>query len=87
MKVVDIKNLQREEGHIFYLRKYEGDAVLELPTSVETTKIKFSIEMSPLGEKKVELSLMSTVNYPLLPVKKALVDYIIFIDKKGNLPC
>ena len=51
MKVVDIKNLQREEGHIFYLRKYEGDAVLELPTSVETTKIKFSIEMSPLGEK------------------------------------
>ena len=75
MKVVDIKNLQREEGHIFYLRKYEGDAVLELPTSVETTKIKFSIEMSPLGEKKVELSLMTTVNYPLLPVKKALIDY------------
>jgi hypothetical protein len=87
MKVVDIKNLQREEGHIFYLRKYEGDAVLELPTSVETTKIKFSIEMSPLGEKKVELSLMSSVNYPLLPVKKALIDYIIFIDKEGTLPC
>lgn len=87
MKIVDIVNLQREEGHIFYLRKYEGEAVLELPTSVERAKIKFSIEMSPLGEKKVELSLMSTVNYPLLPVKKALIEYIIFIDKEGTLPC
>ena len=54
MKVVDIKNLQREEGHIFYLRKYEGDAVLELPTSVETTKIKFSIEMSRSCTRMVE---------------------------------
>ncbi|MBE6352344.1 MAG: hypothetical protein E7060_05320 [Treponema bryantii] len=87
MKIVDIVNLQREEGHIFYLRKYEGEAVLELPTSVERAKISFSIEMSPFGEKTVDLSLLSSVNYPLLPVKKALIEYIILSDSKGTLPC
>ena len=44
MKVLQLKELQREEGQIFYLRKYTCIIVLELPTGVENAEIKFSIE-------------------------------------------
>lgn len=87
MKVVSIKNLKREEVQIFYLRKYTGDAVLELPTSTVDTQISFSIETSPLGTKSVVLNLLKPVNYPLIPLKKALTQYILQEDTEGRLPC
>ena len=87
MKVVELQNLQREEGQIFYLRKYQCDAVLEFPTSTEVTPIFFSIETNPFGQKTIELSLVKPINYPLLPVKKALLDFIFTEELEGRLPC
>lgn len=87
MRVVELKNLQREEGQIFYLRKYACDAVLEFPTSTESTPILFSIETSPIGKKIIELSFKQTLNYPLLPVKKAILEYILTEEIEGRLPC
>jgi hypothetical protein len=87
MKVVELQNIMREEGHIFYLRKYTCDAVLELPTSECTVKISFSIETSPFGQKKIEVIFPQQINYPLLPVKKALVEFILKEEEEGRLPC
>ena len=53
MKVVELQNLAREEGQIFYLRKYTCDVVLQLPTSQEKVPVFFSIETSPMGKKIV----------------------------------
>lgn len=87
MRVLELQNLQREEGQIFYLRKYECDAVLEFPTSQEKTHILFSIETNPFGKKIIELSFTQTINYPLIPVKKALLEYIFTEELEGRLPC
>jgi len=87
MKVAEFKNLQREEGQIFYLRKYNCVAVLELPIETEEVPIFFSIETDPFGRKNIELSITKQVNYPLLPVKKALVEFILSEDEEGRLPC
>lgn len=87
MRVVELNNIEREEGQIFYLRKYACDAVLEFPTSQETTHILFSIETSPFGQKTIELTFTQPVNYPLIPVKKALMEYIFTEELEGRLPC
>ncbi len=87
MRVIELQNIEREEGKIFYLRKYTCDAILELPTSTDAVPINFNIETSPMGKKIIELSFPQPVNYPLIPVKKALLEYILTEELEGRLPC
>lgn len=87
MKVLGLENLQREEGQIFYLRKYNCDAIVELPTETERIPVFFTIETSPIGKKIIELSFMKQVNYPLLPLKKAILENILTEEIEGRLPC
>lgn len=87
MKIVEIKDLQREEGQIFYIRKYSGDVYIELPTRIEHVLIRFTIEIDPLSNKKVDLEFLSNINYPILPLKKAIIEYILTEDFEGRLPC
>lgn len=87
MKVLELKDIQREEGQIFYRRKYTCNAVLELPTNTEVVPIFFIIDMDPLGRKSLEFSFPQPVNYPLLSVKKALTEFILAEDSEGRIPC
>lgn len=87
MDIVELKNLQREEGHIFYIKKYTACISIQLPTKLEDINIKFSIEMNPLGGRTVNLQILSQVNYPLIPLRKSIIEYLINQDIEGNLPC
>lgn len=87
MRVIELKNIIREEGQIFYLRKYTCDAVIELPTSTDKVSIFFSIETNPMGKKIIEITFTQPVNYPLIPIKKALIEYILTEELEGRLPC
>ena len=87
MRILELQNLAREEGQIFYIRKYKCDAVLELPKNQEKVPIIFTIETSPLGKKIIELTFTQAINYPLIPVKKALLEYIYTEEIEGRIPC
>lgn len=87
MKVLELKDIQREEGHIFYRRKYQCNAVIELPTNTEIVPIFFIIDMDPLGRKSIEFSFPQAISYPLMPVKKALTEFILTEDSEGRIPC
>jgi len=87
MRVIELKDIQREEGQIFYRRKYQCKAVLELPTNNETVPLFFIIDMDPLGRKSLEFSFPQAIGYPLMPVKKALTEFILAEDSEGRLPC
>lgn len=87
MKVVEIKDIEREEGHIFYIRKYSAEIFIQLPTSTEHGNVKFSIEMDPFGKKTIVLLTYPQLNYPLVPLKKAIIDFILKEDTEGRLPC
>lgn len=87
MKVVEFKDLQREEGQIFYIRKYSAEIFIQLPTSTEHGPVKFSIEMDPLGNKEIKLLVFPQLNYPLLPLKKAIIEFIKGEESEGRLPC
>lgn len=86
MKVLGIQDLYREEGYIYYMRKFSGIALIEIPGSTLNVPISFSIETSPFGTKTVVIDIDNNINYPVLPVKKALETYILKEDQEGRLP-
>lgn len=86
MKVIELQNVHREEGAIYYFRKFKCDAVMQLPLGDSKMPITFSIETNPLGNKKVEVNLSQPVDYPILPIKNALRTFILIKDEQGKLP-
>lgn len=86
MNVVELKNVEREDGFIYYMRKYTADAVIKLPTETTETPIKFCIETDPLGQKHIDLELLTQPNYPALPIISSLKVFIMAQDNNGILP-
>ena len=87
MKVVELANLQREDVQIFYIRKYAATAVLDLTARTANVDIEFSIEMNSFGNKEFSLSIKSPIDYPLIPIRKSILEYITNLEMEGKLPC
>ena len=87
MKVVELANLQREDVQIFYIRKYAATAVLDLTARTAKVDIEFSIEMNSFGNKDFSLSIKSPIDYPLIPIRKSILEYITNLEMEGKLPC
>ena len=87
MKVVELQNLEREDVQIFYIRKYTATAVRDLTARSANVDISFSIEMDPLGCKNFSLTINSPIDYPLIPLRKSILDYITNLEVEGKLPC
>ena len=86
-KVLELQNLEREDVQIFYIRKYAATAVLDLTARNANVDIDFTIEMDPLGCKNFSLSINTQIDYPLLPIRKSILDYITKLELEGKLPC
>lgn len=86
MKILDLKNLFREEGYIYYRRNFSATADVEIPGQTLETDVDFCIETDPLGKKTVDIQFKKPLNYPILPIQKALKDYILKQDSEGKLP-
>ncbi len=87
MKVLELANLQREDVQIFYIRKYAATAVLDLTARTANVDIEFSIEMNSFGNKEFSLSIKSQIDYPLIPIRKSILEYITNLEVEGKLPC
>ena len=87
MRVVELANLQREDVQIFYIRKYAATAVLDLTARTASVDIEFSIEMNSFGNKDFTLSIKSPIDYPLIPIRKTILEYITNLEMEGKLPC
>lgn len=86
MRILELKNLYREEGYIYYRRNFTGDVLVEIPGQTLECSVDFCIETDPLGQKSVEVDVAKTINYPVLPIKKALKEFILIEDSEGRLP-
>ena len=85
MRILALRNITREEGFIYYRRNFRCDALIEMGGGTLETPVEFCIESNPLGIKTLEIQLSSALNYPVLPVKKALTAYILAEDDAGKL--
>ncbi len=86
MNILELKNIEKEEGFIYYFRKYTAIATLQLPTEITDTPISFSIETGPLGDRNIEVELIKQPNYPALPIISALKRMILTNDQQGLIP-
>lgn len=85
MKVLGLNNIIREEGVIYYRKCFTANAEIELPLKTINTPISFTIEMSPLGEKAIDIVFLENIDYPLLPILKILKEIIKQQDYEGKL--
>jgi hypothetical protein len=86
MKIVEIKNIIRKDVPLYYRMHYSGIAVLELIDKNIDCHIDFSVETKPTGAREISITRIDTVDYPLIPLKRELKNFIGSLDSGGVLP-
>jgi hypothetical protein len=86
MKVLNLKDIMRKESPIYYRRLYSAAAVLDLMGRNVDCKIEWTIETTPFGTSSITLNEVQDIDYPKIPLQKALKDYISELDSSGGLP-
>ena len=87
MRVIEINNVVKEDGYIYYIHHYKGTAVVEFLARQISLPIVFTIEINPLGMRSIDLEpLPRDLDYPVMPLSKALKEFIDQMDKNGLLP-
>ncbi len=88
MKILEVNQIRRDDNFIYYRRNFLADAKIELLSKTVDASISFTIETGPLGNKLiyVEFAKGTDIDYPLIPVKAALKNFILTLDEEGKLP-
>lgn len=86
MRIIGLKSITREENYIYYRRNFDAVAEFEFGTKTVEAPLKFLIETTPLGTKEISIFGLESINYPVLPLKKAIIEYISKQDSEGKLP-
>ena len=86
MKVLELKDVVRKDVPIYYRRIYSGTAVIEFINKPVQFHVDFQIEHKPTGEIEITVTSMGEVDYPLVPLKKELKQFIGALDSAGKLP-
>jgi len=86
MRIADLKNLVRKDVPIYYRRHFSGILEIELINQTVESHIDFTIETKPTGINEITIDDMDAVEYPLLPLRKAVKHYISLLDETGGLP-
>lgn len=86
MKILEIKDLSREETGLYYRRNFTGCAVIEIPLRIAEVPLFFIIETGPMGNKDIDIEFKENIEYPLLPILKDIKEHIFSLDREGKLP-
>jgi len=69
------------------MNRYSGTAVVDIMANKVNIPLTFSIEISPLGQRTIKIDFtQESLNYPVMPIKKSLKEYINQLSLSGNLP-
>jgi hypothetical protein len=86
MKVHKIDRLLKKDIPLYYRNEYEGWGDLELtPGERRQIPLEFTVEVKPTGEKVIDVRLKERIDYPLVPVIRALKEKIRDLEKNGDL--
>jgi len=84
--ILSISNIERKENFIYYRREFTGTAAYEIPGRTVQGSIEFTIETTPLGKKDIHVKIIDQIDYPTIPLTKALKETIALMDSEGKLP-
>lgn len=86
MTVLGISDITRKENFIYYRREFKAQALIDLPGKKHSGEIEFTIETAPTGKKEISVTILDSVDYPLIPIMRNLKEYIKNLDSSGELP-
>ncbi len=86
MKLIEIKDIQPEEGAVYYRQKYHATAVFEDNRHHEVdVSILCIVETNPLGQKKITVNFLGDIQYPLIPLLRQLKVMVQEMHNDGRL--
>lgn len=86
MIVHGISKLTKKDIPLYYRNEYEGFGDLKFPTGERcSVPLFFSVEIKPTGERVVQVQIKNRIDYPLLPIIRALKAEIFSMEKDGKL--
>ncbi|MDR2535793.1 MAG: hypothetical protein LBD29_07160 [Treponema sp.] len=86
MRILEIKEIVRKDVPIYYRRFFSGIVAIEFLEMVVERRIDFFIETMPTGQKEIIVTIAEPIDYPLVPLIKALKATIDTLDANGELP-
>ncbi len=86
MRVLELRELTRRETPIHYIREYTAVASLEAPGGLRReVSVAFTLEQKPLGPPDISVRVLDPIDWPLLPVVRALRERLALLDREGRL--
>ena len=65
MIVSEIKDIEKEDTHIYYRQKYTATAVYAILGTEKTGKIEFFVEYKPEGDCDIHVKMLDQIDYPV----------------------
>ncbi|MCG8452605.1 MAG: hypothetical protein MI717_05430 [Spirochaetales bacterium] len=86
MKVHAIEQLTKKDIPLYYRNEYAALGDIEFPGgNRQQVPVEFSVEIKPTGDRCIAVSVPSRIDYPLIPVIRALKDKIRTMEQEGEL--
>ncbi|MDF1569456.1 MAG: hypothetical protein RQ801_09470 [Spirochaetaceae bacterium] len=86
MKLHGIEQLTKKDIPLYYRNEYEGLGDLEFVLGDRRrVPLEFSVEIKPTGERVVNVRIRDRIDYPLLPVIRAIKAEVLIMEKDGKL--
>ena len=86
MKIIELRDIKRENEHIHYRKRYSAVLVYTIDDTTEhLANIVFVFEYNALGSKKLIIQFEDQINDPILPAKKKLEEYLWTLFENGEL--
>lgn len=86
MTALDISDIIRKENYIYYRREFTATIIFTFLDKSLYGKIEFVIETAPTGKKDIQIKMVESIDYPLIPLIKNLKERITEFDREGKLP-
>ncbi len=87
MDLIEITNITKKDMPLYYREDFSCLALFNDTAQSRQIEIPvdFSLESNAWGEKSVEIFLKESIDYPVLPLKKSIREYILALDKERKI--
>lgn len=86
MVVLEIKDIEKEDTHIYYRQRYVATAVYSIMGAEKTGKIEFFVEHKPSGETDIQVKMLDKIEYPVLQLMMDLKKAVRNLIDTNKLP-
>jgi hypothetical protein len=86
MRVVELRDLNRRESPVHYIKELTAVAVIEWNQRQSESDVAITLEHKPMGPPDVHVHLLDSVDWPALSVIHAIKDYVADLERSGRLP-